>query len=111
MLKKIASGFNNGILLLSKRDDTKTDSCDQQLDILDTPEQKRFNDILGQIKEELKKIDMSLFSKYFSYGRPGEMPEGLYNSKRRFGNYNKLYGFINILIKLQIGLKLLDHEN
>ena len=55
MLKKIASGFNNGILLLSKRDDTKTDSCDQQLDILDTPEQKRFNDILGQIKEELKK--------------------------------------------------------
>ena len=111
MLKKIASGFNNGILLLSKRDDTKTDSCDQQSDILDLPEQKRFNDILGQIKEELKKIDMSLFSKYFSYGRPGEMPEGLYNSKRRFGNYNKLYGFINILIKLQIGLKLLDHEN
>ena len=54
---------------------------------------------------------MSLFSKYFSYGRPGEMPEGLYNSKHRFGNYNKLYGFINILIKLQIGLKLLDHEN
>ena len=54
---------------------------------------------------------MSLFSKYFSYGRPDEMPEGLYNSKRRFGNYNKLYGFINILIKLQIGLKLLDHEN
>ena len=33
---------------------------------------------------------MSLFSKYFSYGRPDEMPEGLYNSKRRFGNYNKL---------------------
>ena len=55
MLKKIASGFNNGILLLSKRDDTKTDSRDEESDILDTPEQKRFNHILGQIKEELKK--------------------------------------------------------
>ena len=55
MLKKIASGFNNGILLFSKRDDTKTDSRDEESDILDTPEQKRFNHILGQIKEELKK--------------------------------------------------------
>ena len=33
----------------------KTDSVDQQLDILDTNEERRFNDFLSQIKEEQKK--------------------------------------------------------
>ena len=31
----------------------KSDSGDQQPDILDTPKQKRFSDFLGQTKEEL----------------------------------------------------------
>ena len=32
----------------------KSDSTDQQLDILDTTEPRRFNDFLSQIKEEQK---------------------------------------------------------
>ena len=48
--EKIVYGFKNGILPLSKKDNMKTDSADQQLDILDTPEQRRFNDFLDQIE-------------------------------------------------------------
>ena len=50
--KKIVYGFKKKILPLSKKADVKTDSGDQQPHILDTPEQKRFNDYLRQIKEE-----------------------------------------------------------
>ena len=46
---------------LSKKAAEETDSDDQQPDILDTPEQKRFNDLLSQIKEREKNINMSLF--------------------------------------------------
>ena len=49
--EKIAYGFKNEILPFSKKDDTKTDSANQQLDILDTTEQRGFNDFLSQIKE------------------------------------------------------------
>ena len=51
---KIIYGFKNGILLLSKKADMKTDSADQQLDILDTPEQRRFNDFQGILKKSKK---------------------------------------------------------
>ena len=51
----------------------KTDSADQQLDILDTTEQRRFNVSLSQIKEERKNIDMKSFEKYFSYRKPDGM--------------------------------------
>ena len=50
---------------LSKKPGEKADNDDQQPDILDTPEQKRFNDFLGQIKEEQKNINMSLFEEGF----------------------------------------------
>ena len=56
--EKIVHGFENGILLLSKKDDMKTDSADQQLDTLDTTEQGRFKEFLSQIKEEQKNTDM-----------------------------------------------------
>ena len=36
--EKIVYGFKNGLLPLSKKDYMKTDSADQQLDILDTTE-------------------------------------------------------------------------
>ena len=47
--------FKNGILPFSKRDSMKSGSTDQQLDILDTTEPRRFNDFISQIKEEQKK--------------------------------------------------------
>ena len=45
----------------------KTDSSGQQLDVLDTPEQRRFNDFLSQITEERRNVDMSLFEEVFAY--------------------------------------------
>ena len=42
----------------------KTNIGDQQPDILDTPEQKKINDFLSQIKEKQKSIDMNLFKKF-----------------------------------------------
>ena len=59
--EKIVNGFKNGILPLSIKNGTKTD-------ILDTPEQKRFNDFLSQIKEGQRNIDMSLFEEVFGFG-------------------------------------------
>ena len=53
--EKIVYGFKNGILLLSQKGYMKTDSALQQLDILDTSEQRRLNDFSSQIKEEQKK--------------------------------------------------------
>ena len=48
----------------------KTDSGDQQPNILETPKQTNFNDFLSQIKEEQKNIDMSLFKEVFDNDRP-----------------------------------------
>ena len=42
--EKIIYAFKKGILPLSKKDDMKTDSGDQQPDISDTPRQIHFND-------------------------------------------------------------------
>ena len=42
-------------MLLSKTDVMKNDSVDQQADIIDTPEQKKFNDFSRQNKEKQKK--------------------------------------------------------
>ena len=62
--EKIVYGFKNGILPLPKKDDMTTDSGDQELDILDTPDQGRFNDFLSQIKGEQKYIDMSFLKRF-----------------------------------------------
>ena len=61
----------------------KTDSGDQQPDILNTPKQNRFVNFLEQIREEQKYTDTQLFNKYFSYGRPDEMLQDLFYSKSR----------------------------
>ena len=47
----------------------KTDSGDQQPDMLDTPAQVKRNDFLEQIKEEQMNIELKFFSKYFPYKR------------------------------------------
>ena len=60
--EKIVNGFKNRILPLSIKDILKTD-------ILNTPEQKRFNNFLSQIKEEQRNIDMSLFEEVFGMAR------------------------------------------
>ena len=53
---KVVYGFKNGKLLLSKKHGAKTESDDQQPDISNTPEQRRYNDFLCQIKEEKKSV-------------------------------------------------------
>ena len=52
---KVVYGFKNGKLLLSKKHGAKTESGDQQPDISNTPEQRRY-DFLCQIKEEKKSV-------------------------------------------------------
>ena len=66
----------------------KTDTVDQQPDILDTSEQTTFNDFLNQIKEQQKNIDMRLFSKYLPYERSDKMAQVLYNLKSKADNNN-----------------------
>ena len=77
-------------LPFSKKDDMKTDSSNQQPDVLDTPEQIKVNDFLEQIKEEQKYIGMRLFSNYFPYTRPDKMVQNLFNSKTKANNYSKV---------------------
>ena len=83
--EKVASGLKNKILSLSKKAVEKTDSDNQQSDILDTPEQQRFNDFLSQIKEEQKHIDMSLFEEVFD----DDMPDKILHSLKRVDSYNE----------------------
>ena len=88
--EKIIEASKNEIFPLFKKDDIKLIAVNQQKDILDKPEQTKFNDFLEQIKEEQKNIDMRLFSKYFPYKRPGRMLQTLYNSKSKADNYSKV---------------------
>ena len=68
----------------------KSDSTDQQLDILDTTEPRRFNDFLSQIKEEQKNTDRKSFEKYFSDRKSDEMAQDLFDSKSKLDNHEKL---------------------
>ena len=45
-------GFKNRISPFCKKDGMKTDSGDQRPNILDTPEQRRFEDFLQRIEEQ-----------------------------------------------------------
>ena len=85
--EKIVYGFKNGILLLPKKDDMTTDSGDQELDILDTPDQRRFNDFLSQIKGEQKYIDMSFLKRFLVIKRLTNV-QTLHNLKR-VDSYNQ----------------------
>ena len=85
---KIVDGVKTGILPFSKIDGTKTDSGDEQGNILDTPKQERFNDFLNHIKEEEKIIDATLFRNIFDYDTPDKMLQTLY-SLRRVDSYNQ----------------------
>ena len=76
---KIVDGFKTGILPFSKIDGTKTDSGDEQGNILDTPKQERFNDFLNHIKEEEKIIDATLFRNIFDYDTPDKMLQTLHS--------------------------------
>ena len=71
----------------------KTDSADQQPGILDSPEQKRFNDFLRQIKQEQKNIDTSLFKEVYGYDTPDKMLQTLHNLKK-VESYNQEAIFI-----------------
>ena len=91
--KKTVYEFKNKIWPLSKKAGVKTDSADQQPGILDTPEQKRFNDFLRQIKQEQKNIDTSLFKEVFGYDTPDKMLQTLHNLKK-VESYNQEAIFI-----------------
>ena len=54
----------------------------------ETPEDKKLNDFLQQIKEEQKNIDINWFKNVFNYKTPDETLEYLYNLKN-IGNYNQ----------------------
>ena len=66
----------------------KNDSVDQQADILDTPEQKKFNDFSRQNKEEHKNINTSLFKEIFNYDTPDKMLQTLRNLNK-VDSYNQ----------------------
>ena len=80
--EKIVNAFKNKIMPLSKKIDEKTDRDDQQPDILDASEQKRFNDFLSQIKEEKRNKDMALFKGVFGYEMSVQMLQTLHKLKR-----------------------------
>ena len=84
--EKIVYRFKNKILPLSKKDD----SGDQGPSIFGTPTQKRFDNFLKQIEEEQKNIDTELVNKYFSYQKPDEMSQDLFESKNKVDNLDKV---------------------
>ena len=79
--EEIVNGFKNEILRFSKKVGMRTDSDDQQPNILDKPEQKRFSDFLHQIKEEQKK-NMILFKEVFNYDTPDKMLQTSHDLKK-----------------------------
>ena len=85
---KSLNWFKNKTFSLSKKVGAKTNSGDQKPDILHTPGQKRFNDILSQIKEERTNMDMNLFKELFGYDTPDQMLQNLRNFKRA-DSYNQ----------------------
>ena len=84
--EKIVYGFKDGILLLSKKDSTKTDSSDQT-DILDTPEQKNLMIYFIRL-EKNKNIDMILFKQIFDYDTLDKMLQIL-RGLQRVDSYNQ----------------------
>ena len=86
--KKIVSGFKNGILLLSKKDDMKNHSGDEEPDILDTTEQTKFNDFFQQVREHEKDRDMNFSEEQVVYKIPSKMLQTLHNLKNRVNNSN-----------------------
>ena len=50
--------------------------------LFETPEQKKCNDFLEQIKKEQKNIDITLFKNVFNYETPDEMLEYFYSLKK-----------------------------
>ena len=49
----------------------------------ETPEQKKINDFLEQIKEEQKTIIMNLFREYFNFDRPTDLANKLFETKNK----------------------------
>ena len=67
----------------------ETEKLKNQKDNLsETPEQKKRNDCLGQIKKEQKNININLFKNVFNYKTPDEMLEYLHSFKKN-DNYNQ----------------------
>ena len=60
----------------------------QENHLSETPEQKKLNDILEQIKKEQKNIDINLFKNVFNYKTPDEMLEYFYSLKKN-DKYNQ----------------------
>ena len=102
---KIVYGFKNGILLLPKEDDMKTDSGGRQLGVLDTPEQRRFNDFLNQITEERRNVDMSLFEEVFAYKTLDKILQSLNNLKRVDSDNHEAFQIENVFLNYESKVK------
>ena len=59
----------------------------------ETPEQKEFNDLLEQIKEEQKNIDINSFKNVFNYETPDKMLKYLHSLKTT-DDYNQATSLI-----------------
>ena len=59
----------------------------------ETPEQKKFNDFLEQIKEEQKNIDINSFKNVFNYESPIQMLKYLHSLETTDG-YNEATSLI-----------------
>ena len=59
----------------------------------ETPEQKEFNDLLEQIKEEQKNIDINSFKNVFNYETPDKMLKYLHSLKTT-DDYNQAKSLI-----------------
>ena len=79
----------------------KTDSGGQQLDVLDTPEQRRFNDFLSQITEEQRNVDMSLFEEVFAYKTLDKMLQSLNNLKRVDSDNQEAFQIENVFVNYE----------
>ena len=78
---KLLKGLKMEYYHFLKKDDMKTDSGNQQPDVLDTPEEIKFNDLLKHIKEEQKNIGMRLSEETFAYKTLDKMLQTLHNLK------------------------------
>ena len=74
--------------------------------LFETPEQKKCNDFLEQIKKEQKNIDITLFKNVFNYETPDEILEYFYSLKKKNDKYNQETSLKKVLQILKMRLKL-----
>ena len=76
----------------------------------ETPKQKKFNDLLEEIKKEQKTTNYNLFKNYFTLESPAALTEQLYKIKNKMEN-NELVNVIESgLVDLKNNIKKMSKE-